>query len=253
MPKRITKPLIVVTGSESGLGRQFLIHYASQDPSQELIAIDRTATTIPDEISNPSRIRLVNLDVSDQQGIASLAHNLRGTPIGLVIHCAGVRGLVGSVVASQPGDVAAAETLDVMDAPTMLDAFSINCIGTLLLLRGLVPNLVQCSREMGVVARAVVLGSRMGSVSANGTGGGYAYRASKAGLNAVIKSMSVDVREVAFLILHPGRVETGLVEWKEEGAVSAMESVADCVRVIEQMSLERSGSYVDRYGTEIQW
>ena len=93
----------------------------------------------------------------------------------------------------------------------------------------------------------------MGSVGANTTGGAYAYRASKAALNAVIRSLSLDVSEVSFAILHPGRVETQLVPWKEEGAISSSSSVSDCVRVINGLRLKDSGSFLDRNGETINW
>jgi NAD(P)-dependent dehydrogenase (short-subunit alcohol dehydrogenase family) len=95
----------------------------------------------------------------------------------------------------------------------------------------------------------------MGSISANTAGGGYAYRASKAALNAVVKSFVIDVPHVQFLMLHPGRVETGLVEWKEEGAIGVQESVRDCMQVLSKMEEEEweSGRLVDRFGVVIPW
>lgn len=93
----------------------------------------------------------------------------------------------------------------------------------------------------------------MGSISSNAAGGSYAYRASKAALNAVIKSLAIDVPEVVLLAMHPGRVETNLVGWKEEGAISAEESLVTCVRVIESVGCEGSGGLVDRFGERIAW
>lgn len=101
--------------------------------------------------------------------------------------------------------------------------------------------------------KVVVISSRMGSISANSTGGGYAYRASKAALNAVVKSLSFDLGGVVVLALHPGRVETGLVEWKEEGAISAEESLETCLPVIERMGVDASGTFLDRFGEVIGW
>ena len=149
---------------------------------------------------------------------------------------------------NEPGNVAAAETLAVMTRATMLQTFETNTFGTFNLIQTFLPNLL-----LAPAPKVVILSSRMGSVSSNVSGGGYAYRASKAALNAVVKSFSIDVPDVAFLLLHPGRVETGLVGWKEEGAISVEESVGDCLRVIEGLEREGSGRLVDRYGAEIKW
>jgi NAD(P)-dependent dehydrogenase (short-subunit alcohol dehydrogenase family) len=146
--------------------------------------------------------------------------------------------------------------MDVMDHTTMLRTFEINTWGTFNVMRAFLANLkLAAAANKGETGyqepKVVILSSRMGSVTANIAGGGYAYRASKAALNAVVKSFVIDVPEVQFLMLHPGRVETGLVEWKEEGAISVDESLRDCLRVID--STEGSGRLVDRFGVDIPW
>ena len=79
------------------------------------------------------------------------------------------------------------------------------------------------------------------------------HRASKAALNALVKSFSIDVGDVTFLLLHPGRVETGLVGWKEEGAMSVGESLETCLKAIEGCGKGDSGTFVDRFGEVIAW
>lgn len=87
----------------------------------------------------------------------------------------------------------------------------------------------------------------------NTTGSAYAYRASKAALNAIIKSFSIDVPQVLWVIMHPGRVESGLVMCKEEGAISAEESVGCMVPLIEGFGKGDSGRFLDRFGGTIEW
>jgi len=175
----------------------------------------------------------------------------------MLIHCAGIRGLVPSIVREKEGDVAAAETLEAMDRDTMIRTLEINTWGSLNVVRSLLPHLERAaaySQTTGAPPpKAIFMSSRMGSVGANSGGGGYAYRASKAALNAIIKSLSIDVKGVVFLALHPGRVETGLVEWKEEGAMTVEESLETCLPVIGRLKLTDSGSFLDRFGEEIRW
>ena len=63
--------------------------------------------------------------------------------------------------------------------------------------------------EMKVIA---LQSSRMGSIADNGSGGGYGYRASKAALNAIGKSLSLDLKDkgIVVVILHPGWVKTAM-------------------------------------------
>lgn len=98
------------------------------------------------------------------------------------------------------------------------------------------------------------MSSRMGSISANKTGSAYAYRASKAALNAVIKSFSIDVADVCFVAMHPGRIATRLVpHLREDGALEPEEVVGEMVAVIEGLGQGDSGRFVFRDGVDIGW
>lgn len=209
-------------------------------------------------------------------------------PVSLLIHCAGARGLVPGV----PGDAAGA--LEVMDAETMRRAYDVNVVGTLQLVQAVLPHLqlhagwlrerqdevteafggstewldqlrqqgsrasLQITRPLpprDPPARIVVMGSSMGSVGANTAGGDYAYRASQAALNAVLKSLSIDVPEVCFANVNPGPVETGLVKGGEEDSISCDESLKELLPLIEKLGDGKlaSGCFVDKFGDLIKW
>jgi NAD(P)-dependent dehydrogenase (short-subunit alcohol dehydrogenase family) len=236
---------ILITGASSGLGLAFLHHYASQPTTSLVIALDIAQP--PDSASNLPNVTFFHADISSETRLREIATQIATQPIDILLHCAGIRGL-NPVTIAQQQDVAAAETLQTTTAATLLHTFTINTLGTFLTLSFFTPNLLLSSAP-----KVIILSSRMGSVSSNTAGGGYAYRASKAALNAVVKSFSIDVPDVAFLLLHPGRVETGLVLWREEGAISVDESLKDCLTVIEGMRVSDGLRLVDRFGAEIPW
>jgi NAD(P)-dependent dehydrogenase (short-subunit alcohol dehydrogenase family) len=239
---------VLISGAASGLGKAFLERFVQSAEFTTIIAVDRSPINgVEDE-----RVQYLDVDVSSTQSITNLAQQLRDVPIHLCIHSAGIRGLVPSVEAQHPDDVARAETIEAMDSDTMMRTFQINTAGTFLLIQALLPNF-DIAKKTGTQAKVVVIGSRMGSISYNTTGGSYAYRASKAGLNAVMKSFSIDVQDVIFTVLHPGRVETALVKCREEGAIEPKESVDEMMKVIDTLTIAESGKFYDRFGQVIGW
>ena len=111
---------------------------------------------------------------------------------------------------------------------------------------------------MAAKPKVIIMSSRMGSLANNAkpnaaAGSAYAYRASKAALNMIVRSFAVDVPEVVFVLCHPGRVETKLVKGREEGAIEAGESVREILPLIDRWCEGDSGKYYDRFGAAIAW
>ena len=230
---------ILITGAASGLGAAFVEAYAAQQPSTKILALDRTAIA-----PNPSRpnVQPYTLDLTDEKAVLDFAENISTQPISLIIHSAGIRGLVPALEDQHPNDVAACETLAGMDTETMMRTFQINTVATFSLIRALLPSLLLCNDAEGQTKdpppKVIIMSSRMGSLTNNAhpnpsAGSAYAYRASKAALNTIVRSFAVDVPVVVFVPCHPGRVETGLVRGREEGAIEAAESVDGIVRLID--------------------
>jgi NAD(P)-dependent dehydrogenase (short-subunit alcohol dehydrogenase family) len=262
---------VLITGAASGLGRAFFEYYAKIPtlrvmgidvrpwpegvPTFETPSISNVNTGLPSSDSGISP-RFMTVDITDEAALQRFAEATVTAQYGafdLVVHSAGIRGLVPSIEAQRPHDVAAAETIEAMDLATMRRTYEINTLGTFSLIKVLLPSLRRAAAE-GRSPKFVTMSSRMGSISYNTTGGGYAYRASKAALNAIVKSFSIDVPEVCFACVHPGRVETGLVKIKEEGAISPQESLKDMIPIINQLGADQglqSGCFVDRWGKEI--
>jgi len=93
----------------------------------------------------------------------------------------------------------------------------------------------------------------MGSIADNDSGGRYAYRASKAALNAVGRSLSVDLKEkgIIVLILHPGWVRTDM------GGPNGLLTVTECVDgqldLIARANPAMSGRFFHVSGQDLPW
>ncbi|KAK3719452.1 hypothetical protein LTR37_004310 [Vermiconidia calcicola] len=238
---------VLISGAANGLGAAFVEAYRSQD-NTTVIAIDKTPLH-----TDHDNVQSFTVDVASEHSIDEFVHEIKGRPVDIMIHSAGIRGLVPHMEDQYPDKVPACETMQVMDLATLTRAFHINSVGTFQLFRALLPNLKKASSP-----KVIVMSSRMGSIGNNelpnkDAGSAYAYRASKAAMNTIVRSFAVDVPEVSFVLCHPGRVETKLVRSKEFGAISAEKSVHGLLPLIEKWGKDDSGRFYDRFGEVIQW
>ena len=178
-----------------------------------------------------SRLAVVALDVADETSIASWAQGLgalepvqaHGGSIDVVINNAGTTGTDGY----------SKWELEDMTADEMMHVYKINTVGPLLVTQQLVKRgLIGDPGSLIPVSLVGNVTSKVGSVDDNGSGKGYAYRASKAALNIVNKSMSIDLadRGIWCQLLHPGWVRTRMTEGR--GLIDADESARGLIRCV---------------------
>jgi NAD(P)-dependent dehydrogenase (short-subunit alcohol dehydrogenase family) len=149
------------------------------------------------------------------------------------------------------------DTLETVNLNKFQNTFAVNTFGPLLLTQALLPNILASQYP-----RIAVVSSRVGSMADNSSGGAYSYRSSKAAVNALFKSMSVDLKDknVPVLILHPGIVKTNLDRrWKEggksdvQGAVLPEQAASELWKVLMSKGLESTGKFYHRSGEELPW
>lgn len=92
--------------------------------------------------------------------------------------------------------------------------------------------------------------SRMGSITLNQSGGSYAYRSSKAGLNMLVKGLAVDLapRHISVIALHPGWAAT-----EPGGRVPVEESVAGMRGVIHRAGRHHTGIFQTYHDQPLPW
>jgi NAD(P)-dependent dehydrogenase (short-subunit alcohol dehydrogenase family) len=228
---------VLVTGANRGLGLEFVRQYAqagwktyascrSPKAAKELKAL---------QDQQAGRITILTLDVADASSVGKAAGQLRGEPIDLLLNNAGV----GSPPAQKIGSFDYAAWSKVLDA---------NVLGPARMTEAFVENVAK-SRDK----RIVTITSRMGSIADNSSGGSYAYRSSKAGVNAVMKSFSIDLapRGITCVVVHPGWVRTDM--GGAGGKLAPAESVKSLVALIAGLSPADSGKFFNVDGEELPW
>ena len=188
----------VVIGASGGLGRAFVEQLALDPAVSTVLALARQ----DGEWASP-KVSAGQIDLLSEESIAAAAEHCRSTAPRLVIMATGV---LHEVMRLKPE-----KALADLDAAALTRVLSVNAIGPALVLKHFVPLLPRTGKS--VIA---ALSARVGSISDNRLGGWYAYRASKAALNQVLRTASIEVarrwREAVIVGLHPGTVATGLSE-----------------------------------------
>ncbi len=96
-----------------------------------------------------------------------------------------------------------------LDPARLARSFAINTIAPALVAKHLIPKMPRDRRAV-----FAVLGARVGSIGDNRTGGWHGYRASKAALVMLMKTIAIETarnRPHAIVVtLHPGTVDTGM-------------------------------------------
>ena len=95
------------------------------------------------------------------------------------------------------------------------------------------------------------LSSVMGSITENASGRYYAYRSSKAALNAWNKSFSVDHPKITSIVIHPGWVATEM--GGAQAPTSPKDSAAGILTLVQKLGLESTGKFFDYTGREVPW
>ena len=102
-------------------------------------------------------------------------------------------------------------------------------------------------------AKVAIMTSRMGSVADNTSGGYYGYRASKAAVNAIGKSLAIDLRprDISVFLMHPGYVATDMVGGS--GDITPEQSAERLVSKLDVLELDQSGSFWHSDGSALPW
>ena len=200
-----------------------------------------------DEVLVLGRRSTPALDLLDEASIAACARTLaaRGEPE-LVIDATGI--LHGAGMAPE-------KSWRELDPATLARAFAINAIGPALLMKHFLPLLPRARRV--VVA---TLSAKVGSIGDNRLGGWYAYRASKAALNQLVRTASIELRrsrpQAICVALHPGTVDTGLSAPFAKSGLEVQPPALAAKRLLSVLAglrAEDSGQFFDYRGERLPW
>ena len=226
----------LVTGANRGIGLEFVRQLLAR--GDRVIATCRhpgkatALNTLTGEY--PGHLHVLPLDVANEKSQAELVREL---PL--------VAGHVDLLI-NNAGVLHSGERFGQLSAAHLEDSFRTNASGPLLLTEALAPAL----SDGATVAN---LSSALGSIASTSRFGTPSYNISKAAQNmaTVLLAHALRERGIRVVALHPGWVQTDM---GGDGAqIAATDSVAGLLQVIDGLTLDDSGRFIDWQGQSQPW
>jgi len=234
----------VIVGATGGIGGAFVEALMELETVSRVFALSRS-----DPRLGTTRANWMPIDIENEDSIQKCVEEI-GFLVGelhIVIVATGVLHI---------GDTLQPEkTWRSLSAKSLERAFRINTVGPILLAKHFLP-LLSKNRKSAFAA----LSARVGSISDNRLGGWHSYRASKAALNMLLKTLSIELTRVnphaLCVSLHPGTVDSRLSKPFQanvpKGKLFSPQSAAShLLTVIDGLTPEQSGKLFAWDGREI--
>ncbi len=234
---------VVIVGSNGGIGAALIKQLSSQMPEATIHALARKAITS----SLPNVIDYC-VDFEQEHAIEQVRDRVTQHD---AIDCMIIAtGLLHSA------KVKPEKTLKQLDYLQLQAVFEANTFLPAMLAKYFIPYLSKANRSV-----FSILSARVGSISDNRLGGWYAYRASKAALNMIIKTTSIETartnKKAIIVGLHPGTVETPLSQpflgrVDDAKCFSPDLAAKQLLQVINQLKRSDTGAVFDWKGEQIK-
>ena len=222
---------ILIIGANRGLGLEFAKQYSNKNHNVFATTRNKSVSLELNEIKNSN---IFELDLNSDESLNKFVNEIAPLKIDILIHNAGIF---------------RDEQLDQdLDINAWMNEMRINAVIPIILARKLKANI-----QMAKDKKIVFISSQMGSIDDNYSGRFYFYRSSKSALNSAAKSLSIDWKEdgISILILHPGWVKTDM--GGNNAKLEISDSISQMIKVIDDMTLSNSGSFVNYAGKKLEW
>jgi NAD(P)-dependent dehydrogenase (short-subunit alcohol dehydrogenase family) len=232
---------VAIIGSSGAIGSALVKLLVQRELAEAVFAFARREPS--EKLPRVAYHSIGNTEAAIQEAAASIASD---KPLDLVIVASGI--LHGEGFMPE-------KSMRELSAEKFAQAFAANTIFPALLAKHFIPKLDKSKRNI-----FAALSARVGSISDNHLGGWYAYRASKAALNMVIKNLAIEAarasKENIIVGLHPGTVDSSLSKPFQENVptdklFTPEQAAGHLLNVLESLRPENSGNCFAWDGQEI--
>ena len=220
---------VLITGANRGIGLELAKAYAAD--GFKVIGVCRQAT---DELSALSNVEVIaGIDVTDTGCLGALKETMAGRSIDILVNNAGFL---------QRTSFDAIED----ELESYRQQFEINTLAPL--------RVTSALRDcLAAGSKVIIITSRMGSITDNTSGGHFAYRISKSGVNSAGQSLAHELSPsgISLALLHPGYVRTDMTG--HTGHIEPSESAALLKARIDELTLASTGVFRHANGEQLPW
>jgi NAD(P)-dependent dehydrogenase (short-subunit alcohol dehydrogenase family) len=243
----------LVTGASSGIGLA-MVQALLDDPGVARVCAvsrraDQSAGLQALRERHGERLVQVAADITTDAGLEAIARaGASAEGLHLVVNCAGL--LHG-------GGLRPEKSLASLDREALSRVFEINAFAPVLLAKALSPLL-----GPGAPRVFASLSARVGSIGDNRLGGWYAYRASKAAQNQLLRTLAIEWRRThphaTCILLHPGTVDTPLsrpfqANLAQDALFTPERAARQLLGIIAGVTPADSGSFIAWDGSPVPW
>ncbi len=221
---------VVIVGADRGIAAALVREYQTRGEEVTAVCLEDGAAW------RGEGVRVIpHIDVTRDGAVQAMADQLRGQPIDVLVHVAGV---------------GAFDRWGEFDFDAMLGHYNLNALGPLRVVTAL-------AQQLAAGAKVGIVTSRMGSIGDNQSGGMYSYRMSKAAANMLGVTLYHELRPrgVYVVLLHPGTVATAMTRGaKNWDSFTRPEAVAaGLARQLDRLGADTPPEFRHQDGTLLPW
>lgn len=226
---------VFITGAGRGIGLELARQHALR--GDDVVALVRRPDAAP-ELSalvdaSDGRVAIYALDAADVSAIPDALAATGSKSVDLLYNVAGVAG------------PKAGELEGEIDWAAWDEAFDVMVKAPFAIVKALLPRMQDGSKVINFSSQL--------AASTWPTGGYYAYGAAKAGLNRMMRSVAVDVKDRGIVVasLHPGWVKTDM--GGENADLTVEQSAQSIIALADRLTIAETGDFFKWNGERHAW
>lgn len=238
----------LIIGANSAIAKALAIKVTGIQGTGLIVISRNISAYTKSPLAHTEHIEVADYSQSSIEAAVNLVQNSLDVPITRVYICHGI--LHSNTVKPE-------KRIEDFDANAFIEVLTANALTPILWIKALADIITS-----NVECKVTVFSARVGSISDNHLGGWYSYRASKAALNMLLKTVSIEfsrrAKNIKVISFHPGTTDTSLSKPFQknvpEGKLFTCDFVANqLMSIVNNTAVDGELSYIDWQGKSIDW